>query len=141
MASDGIDPALPAEFNRLSAMQYERIRDFLILHYFANSREGEPFWDYLRQMEIPDTLAHKLSLFRSRASLSLYQYGLFARDSWLAVLMGQGIGPESYDRTADNYDLEMVGDRLDAFADRIARNVASMPSHAAFIANYCKTPQ
>jgi tryptophan halogenase len=141
MAKDGIDPALPAEFNRLSAMQYERIRDFLILHYAANSREGEPFWDYLRQMEIPDSLAHKLSLFRSRASLSLYQYGLFARDSWLAVLMGQGVAPEGYDRTADAYDLAMVGDRLDALADRIARNVASMPSHAAFIANYCGTQQ
>lgn len=141
MVRDGIDPALPAEFNRLSAMQYERIRDFLILHYVANSRRGEPFWDYLRQMNIPDSLAQKLSLFRSRASLSLYQYGLFARDSWLSVLIGQGITPESYDRTADNYDLNMVGDRLDAFADRIARSVASTSSHAAFIANYCKAPQ
>ncbi len=141
MAKDGIDPALADEFNRLSAMQYERIRDFLILHYFANGREGEPFWDYLRHMQIPDSLAHKISLFRSRGSLSLYQYGLFARDSWLAVLIGQGIAPETYDRTADNYDLKAVGDRLDAFADRIARSVASTPSHAAFIANYCKTPQ
>jgi tryptophan halogenase len=138
MVKDGIDPALPAEFNRLSAMQYERIRDFLILHYVANSREGEPFWDYLRHMAIPDSLAHKLSLFRSRGSLSLYQYGLFARDSWLAVLLGQGITPKAYDRTADTFDLTMVGDRLDAFADRIAGNVASMPQHEAFIANYCK---
>jgi tryptophan halogenase len=141
MVKNGMNPALPAEFNRLSTMQYERIRDFLILHYVANSREGEPFWDYLRQMQIPDSLAHKLSLFRSRASLSLYQYGLFARDSWLAVLLGQGIAPEAYDRTADTFDLAMVGDRLDAFADRVARNVASMPSHASFLANYCKAPQ
>jgi tryptophan halogenase len=66
---------------------------------------------------------------------------LFARDSWLAVLIGQGIDPEGYDRTADTFDLAMVGDRLDAFADRIASNVASMPSHAAFIANYCGAPQ
>jgi tryptophan halogenase len=63
---------------------------------------------------------------------------LFARDSWLAVLLGQGITPEGYDRTADTFDLAMVTDRLDAFADRIARNVASMPPHADFIANYCK---
>jgi len=138
MARTGIDPALPAEFNRLSAMQYERIRDFLILHYVANDRQGEPFWDYLRHMPVPDSLAHKLSLFRTRGALSLYQYGLFARDSWLAVLVGQGVVPEGYDRTADTYDLAMVGEKLDAFADRIARNVAAMPSHADFIASYCE---
>jgi tryptophan halogenase len=138
MVRNGIDPALAAEFNRLSAMQYERIRDFLILHYVANSREGEPFWDYLRAMPIPDSLGHKLELFRSRASLSLYQYGLFARDSWLAVLLGQGITPRGYDRTADAFDLTMVTERLDAFAERIAGNVAAMPSHAEFIANYCQ---
>jgi tryptophan halogenase len=131
------DPALAAEFNRLTTMQYERVRDFLILHYIANRREGEPLWDYLRQMPIPDSLAHKLALFRARGALPNYQYGLFARDSWLSVLVGQGVMPEGHDRLADSYDLAAVTAKLDDFAGRIARGVKAMPSHGDFIADYC----
>ena len=137
MAQDGIDPRLADEFNRLTVMQYERVRDFLVLHYIANRREGEPFWDYLRHMPIPDSLAHKLELFRARAAAPNYQYGLFARDSWLSVLVGQGIVPEGYDRLADTFDLDMVAAKLDDFAGRIDSSVAAMPSHADFITSYC----
>src|SRR6202011_1989546 len=100
-----IDPRLVAEFNRLNEWQYERVRDFLVLHYIANRRVGEPLWDYVRSMSLPDSLAHKLQLFRSRAALPNYQYGLFARDSWLSVLIGQGIMPQGYDRLADAFEL------------------------------------
>jgi len=133
----GIDPRLADEFNRLTTMQYERVRDFLILHYIANRREGEPLWDYLRHMPIPDSLAHKLALFRARGTAPNYQYGLFARDSWLSVLIGQGIMPQGHDRLADGFDLDMVAARLDDFAGRIESGVAAMPSHADFIASYC----
>ncbi|HVI05142.1 MAG TPA: tryptophan halogenase family protein, partial [Sphingomicrobium sp.] len=86
-----IDPRLASEFNRLSTMHYERIRDFLILHYFANRRAGEPLWDYLRAMSVPDSLTHKIALFKARATAPEYQFGLFSRDSWLSVLLGQGL--------------------------------------------------
>ena len=132
-----IDPRLADEFNRLTTMQYERVRDFLVLHYIANRREGEPLWDYLRHMPIPDSLAHKLALFRARGTAPNYQYGLFARDSWLSVLIGQGIMPHGHDRLADGFDLDMVAAKLDDFAGRIASSVAAMPSHAEFIASYC----
>ncbi|HEY0311773.1 MAG TPA: tryptophan halogenase family protein, partial [Allosphingosinicella sp.] len=89
-----IDPRLGDEFNRLTTMQYERIRDFLILHYVANRREGEPLWDYLRDMPLPDSLAQKMALFRARATSPEYQFGLFSRDSWLSVLFGQGLSPQ-----------------------------------------------
>ena len=131
------DPRLAAEFNRLNDMQYERIRDFLVLHYVANRRLGEPLWDYVRSMPLPDSLAHKLQLFRSRATVPNYQYGLFSRDSWLSVLIGQGIIPESYDRLADATTLLALEEQLTGFRTRIQMNVASMSSHGAFIATYC----
>jgi tryptophan halogenase len=140
-AHAGIDPRLAAEFNRLTTMQYERVRDFLILHYAANRRKGEPLWDYLRHMAVPDSLAHKLALFRARGAAPNYQYGLFARDSWLSVLIGQGIVPGGHDALADTYDLATIGAKLDDFADRVASNVAAMPSHAEFIASYCAAPE
>jgi tryptophan halogenase len=88
-------------------------------------------------MPIPDSLAHKLALFRARGALPNYQYGLFARDSWLSVLVGQGIMPDGYDRLADGFDLGLVTAKLDDFASRIDLSVAAMPSHADFIASYC----
>ncbi|HEY1604879.1 MAG TPA: tryptophan halogenase family protein [Allosphingosinicella sp.] len=131
------DPRLADEFNRLNAMQYERVRDFLILHYIANRREGEPFWDALRAVELPDTLAHKLALFRARGTVPNYQYGLFARDSWLSVLWGQGLRPRGYDRLADGFDLDAVSARLEDFRGRIAAAVSGMPGHATFLWGYC----
>ncbi len=139
--STGIDPRLVDEFNRLNEMQYERIRDFLILHYIANRRVGEPLWDYLRSMRLPDSLVHKVQLFRSRAALPNHLYGLFARDSWLSVLVGQGITPEGYDRLADAFTLPTVVDRLTEFRNRIQTNVDAMSSHGAFIADYCQSAE
>ena len=136
-AAPRVDPRLSREFNRLSDLQYERIRDFLVLHYCANSRVGEPFWDFLRAMTLPDSLEHKLDLFRARARLPSYQYGLFSRDSWLAVLVGQGIEPLGYDRLADVIPLDILDERLCDFRRRVAANVAAMTSHGDFIADYC----
>jgi len=137
--STGTDPRLVDEFNRLNEMQYERIRDFLILHYTANRRVGEPLWDYVRTMPLPDSLVHKLELFRSRAALPNHQYGLFARDSWLSVLVGQGIIPAGYDRLADAFALPTVVDRMTELRNRIQTNVDAMSSHGAFISDYCQS--
>jgi len=137
----GTDPRLADEFNRLNEMQYERIRDFLVLHYTANSRAGEPLWDYVRSMPLPDSLVHKLQLFRSRAALPNYHYGLFARDSWLSVLVGQGIVPTGYDRLADAFTLPALEERLTEFRNRIQTNVDAMSSHGAFIADYAQAAE
>lgn len=132
-----VDPRLAAEFNRLFAMQYERVRDFLVLHYAANQRVGEPLWDHIRHEPLPDSLQHKIALFRARGMAPDYQYGLFARDSWLAVMIGQGIMPTHHDRLADAIPLDALEGRLRDFRDRIAAGVATMPDHAAFVADYC----
>ncbi|MBN8813415.1 MULTISPECIES: tryptophan halogenase family protein [Sphingomonas] len=131
------DPRLAAEFNRLFAIHYDRTRDFLVLHYTANARHGEPLWDHVRNMALPDSLAHKIALFRSSGRAPDYKLGLFSRDSWLAVLMGQGILPEAHDRLADRAPLDEVADRLAELRERIATNAAALPAHAEFIASYC----
>ncbi len=131
------DPRLRNEFNRLFDLHYERVRDFLILHYTANRREGEPLWDHVRTMPLPATLAQKIALFRARASLPDYRYGLFARDSWLAVLLGQNIVPDRYDPLAEKVPLDALDAKLADFRQRIASGVAMMPGHTDFIADYC----
>ncbi|RYY41933.1 MAG: tryptophan 7-halogenase, partial [Sphingomonadales bacterium] len=134
---DTVDPRLAAEFNRLFALQYDRVRDFLVLHYAANSRVGEPLWDHLRTIKLPDSLSQKIALFEARGTVPNYQFGLFSRDSWLAVLIGQGVTPRGYDRLADALDLDDLEARLEDHASRIALNVGAMSSHAEFVRSYC----
>ena len=134
---DLADPRLAAEFNRLTDIQYERIRDFLILHYVANRRTGEPFWDHMRQVSVPDSLAHKMALFERRGFVPFYRSGLFSRDSWLAVLIGQGLLPGGFDPGAERIDAARLEERLAEFERRIAGNVDMMPPHATFVRQYC----
>ncbi|WP_116090488.1 tryptophan halogenase family protein [Sphingomonas crusticola] len=136
----GIDPRLAAEFNRLFEVHYDRTRDFLVLHYYANRREGEPLWDHLRAMRVPDSLAQKIALFEASAAAPDYKYGLFSRDSWLAVLAGQGMMPRGYNCLADRLPLNELGSKLRDLRRRVRINADAMTGHSDFIANYCAGP-
>jgi tryptophan halogenase len=129
-----VDERLSNEFNRLTDIQYGRVRDFLILHYHQNRREGEPLWDHLRHMPVPDSLTHKLRLFESRGHVPFYKDGLFSRDSWLAVLFGQGVTPRGYDPLADAVKLDELAARMRALRERIDANVRELTGHSDFIA-------
>src|SRR5690606_9083254 len=85
------------EFNRLIVDEYEKVRDFLILHYHANSRTDSDFWHYCRNMSIPDSLAHRMALFKNQGHIATYTNGLFMEPSWLAVYAGQNVTPEKCD--------------------------------------------
>ncbi len=54
------DPRLVDEFNRRMDLEYERIRDFLILHYHLNCRDDAELWRYCRAMDVPDSLTEKI---------------------------------------------------------------------------------
>ena len=82
------------EFNRAMVNSYEPVRDFIILHYHA-TRRTEPFWDYVRTMDLPDTLQHKLELFREHGRVFRYNNELFDIPSWVAVMLGQDVIPSA----------------------------------------------
>lgn len=125
------------EFNRLIDMEYDRIRDFLILHYHATTRGDSPFWDYVRTMPIPDSLAEKMALFRRRGRVVKYREGVFLDASWIAVYTGQGIVPGGYDPRADAADADGLVAGMRALHAEIGRTVAAMPSHLDYIHRYC----
>lgn len=124
------------EFNRQSTFEFERIRDFLVLHYYANAREGE-FWRYCREMELPDTLIHKLELFRADGHIFREHEELFTEVGWLQVFVGQGILPENHHPLADTVQESDLESYLDTWEKLIEREVAQMASHADFIARHC----
>jgi tryptophan halogenase len=84
------------DHNRQANAEADRVRDFLALHY-AVSRRSEPFWRAVAAVEPPASLAHTLALFRERGRLPFYEEETFSRDSWLAVLLGQGVLPRRTD--------------------------------------------
>ncbi|MBI1683984.1 tryptophan halogenase family protein [Caulobacter hibisci] len=132
------EPAVADEYNRLTQIEYEQIRDFIVLHYHATERDDAPLWRYCREMEIPDSLRHKIELFRAKAKIARYDEQLFAEPSWLAVFLGQGIEPRDYDRLADVASQANVSAKLDSLRDSIRRLASRLPTQGAFIAATCK---
>jgi tryptophan halogenase len=132
-----IAPADRDEFNRLIDLEYDRIRDFLILHYHATQRSDTPFWDYVRTMPVPDSLKQKMDLFRSRGRVAKYREGVFLDASWIAVYVGQGIVPEGYDPRAGLPSPERLKQAMMAFREEVRACAEAMPDHRAHIENYC----
>jgi tryptophan halogenase len=125
-------------FNRRADFEFERVRDFIILHYKSTLRDDSPFWNYCRNMPIPETLQTKIDLFRSHGRIIRESDELFAEESWLQVMLGQGITPEDYDPLVDQRPLAEVTTYLDDIETVIKKCVAVMPSHKDFIAkNHC----
>ena len=125
------------EFNAVIAVEYDRIRDFLILHYHATQRRDTPFWSYVGTMAIPDSLAAKIALFRGRGRVEPYARGLFLEPSWLAVYFGQHILPGDYDSRADGMPLDRLDTALRRMRAEVDQAVERMPTHADYIASHC----
>ncbi|MEH3104935.1 MAG: tryptophan 7-halogenase [Sphingomonas phyllosphaerae] len=128
------------EFNRLINMEYDRVRDFLILHYHATERDDSPFWNYVRTMPIPDSLAEKMALFRRRGRVVKYREGAFLDASWVSVYLGQRVVPVGTDPRAEGPSLDRLVAGLERMQGEIAAAVGAMPDHAAFLSRYCPMP-
>ncbi len=134
-----LDFSLPdvAEFNRQADFEVERIRDFLILHYHATTRDDTPFWDYCRTMDIPDTLREKLDLYRTHGRIVRVDKELFSEVGWLQVMHGQGIKAARHHPLAKLQGDSDIRDYLGDIRNVIGQCVDVMPQHDAFIAAHC----
>ncbi|MCP2679271.1 tryptophan 7-halogenase [Maricaulaceae bacterium NA33B04] len=133
----GFDPATEDEYNRQMGLEFEKIRDFLILHYHANERTDSQFWIDCREMEVPETLQRKMALFKQAGRLYHEQEDLFTDSSWLQVTVGQGIVPQSYHPIADQLDPDQFKGFLTNIRQIVTSAADKMPSHADFIARTC----
>lgn len=132
------DQAKIDEYNRLVDVEYERVRDFLILHYHLNNRDDGELWRYCKNMTVPESLQQKMELFKHRGHIDLYKFGLFAPPSWLAVFYGQGMTQQGVDPYAFNIPTEKVTDKLQELSTAIQKRVLLMPTHEEFVADYCR---
>lgn len=130
---DGVTDALRDRFNQLSRAELEGIRDFIILHYHLNAREGEPFWDACRALDIPESLAQRIALFRENATAFQASDELFRVDSWVQVMIGQGLQPQAHHRLGQMIGRDRLGHSLAELARGVTHSVAGLPTHQAFL--------
>lgn len=123
-----------AEFNRIVEYEYDRVRDFLILHYHATTRDDSDFWNHVRTMEIPDSLADKLELWRRAGRVAQYSRGVFLEASWIAVYVGQGVIPHGWDQRADAFPLDALDSAVKRLKAQVRDAARAMPMHGDFIA-------
>jgi tryptophan 7-halogenase len=140
LSLDGITQAQEDAFNRLTGKEYERIRDFLILHYNATKRDDSDFWNYCRTMRVPDSLTEKTELFRANGQIFREDDELFTETSWAAVMMGQGIVMGGHNAMADGLMEPKTGREIDAIEQSIQYVVQHMPSHGDYLQKYCPSP-
>jgi tryptophan 7-halogenase len=128
------DPVERDEYNRQMQDVFEDVRDFIILHYKATRRDDSDFWNYCRTMDLPDKLASKLDLWRSKGRIFRDGQELFGAPSWVALLLGQGIVPQEQEPAVMAIDPAVAAEALDKMHLSYRRMAEQMPSHSDFIA-------
>ncbi len=134
---DGIKQSIVDEYNAQAKSEYERIRNFIILHYKATERDDSPFWRYCRDMDVPSDLKHRMDLFRDFGRSYQVEGELFRLDSWTQVMLGQGIVPSSYHPMVALMPESELKGLLDSIAEAVTENVSMMSSHDDFVKRYC----
>ncbi|MBH0046251.1 MULTISPECIES: tryptophan halogenase family protein [unclassified Pseudoalteromonas] len=135
---NGISDALVTEFNKQSVIELEHIRDFIILHYKLTEREDSPFWRQCMQMDIPNSLTHKLNLFKHTGKVIREDDELFAEVAWQQVMIGQGLISDDYNSIVDSLSDDQLSDLFSTLKTLISSTVTQLPTHQNFLASIKK---
>jgi tryptophan halogenase len=125
------------QFNSSLDTMFDEVRNFIILHYKATERDDSDFWNYCREMSVPDELDYRIGLFRERGIATHRRNELFIETNWLAVYLGQGVFPEALDPRADCMDGETIRKRLQLMREYLQSAAAALPMHANALEEHC----
>lgn len=132
-------PQLADEFNRQTAIQYESIRDFVIMHYKLTARRDSEFWRHCAQLCISEALQHQLDTFRATGRVVVYDPNSFTEPSWVSLFLGLGLIPEGYDPFVDLIDQRELRDHFLRIRQLIGQMAAGVPLHGDYIARHCRS--
>ncbi|MET0288459.1 MAG: tryptophan halogenase family protein [Pseudoxanthomonas sp.] len=124
------------EYNTQLADELQHVRDFVVLHYTATDRRDSPYWEYVANMSLPATLQHRIELFRETGTVFHAPQELFAENSWIQVMMGQGIVPRHRHPTPDLMGDAELASFLGSIGKRVSETVAQLPAHMDYIRRY-----
>ena len=124
------------EYNRRMDLGFDRVRDFLLLHYVATQRDDSEMWRYFRNMTLPASLEEKMQAWNSRGYVLRYEHGVFLPPSWVAVMAGQNLMPTSYDQRANRLEFDDVKARLETMRSQNHKAVSRTPDHASYLKEF-----
>jgi len=133
----GCNEAEIKHYNQLMTADYERTRDFIILHYKATQRDDSEFWRHVKNMPIPDSLAVKIEAFRHSGRILTSPEDLFTPHSWLSVMLGQGINPLHYDAALDRVPQNALIKNMKMLREAVANTASVLPRHQDYITQHC----
>ena len=136
----GISDTDVAEFNAQMREEFLNVRDFIVLHYHVTEREDTPFWRYCKTMKIPETLKHRIDLFKQSGRIFQKDNDIFVENSWSQVMLGQGIMPEEYHPIVNMMSDKELEGFLNGIKGSVNHLVDQLPTHQQFIDSYCKAP-
>ncbi len=128
---------LQNEYNRLTQIEYNTIRDFIITHYKLNTRKGEPLWDYCANLEVPESVKAKHEMFAHRGEVIMFEHDAFSEPSWVSIMSGQGLYAENYNPLIARKTDKEILDHLGSIRRGNLGIVDELPSHNQFISKYC----
>ena len=136
----GISSAVAERFNLEATREIEGIRDFIILHYRLNEREGSDFWRDHREASIPDSLAHRIAMFEEAAHALQDSHDLFRVDSWVQVMLGQRLSPRDCHAAARIMPEPQLRQTLANLRSNVAAGVRALPTHEDWLKRFETAP-
>jgi tryptophan halogenase len=122
------------DYNRQTNAELDRARDFVLLHYAVSSR-AEPFWQDTSSRPLPASLEHTLLQWRERGRLPFFEEETFTRDSWAAVLIGQGVIPRRTDALLTSVPEGESARSMEQLRSAIQSAVMQAPTQGAYLRN------
>ena len=136
----GFEQADIDEYNRLTRIEFEYVRDFLVLHYRQNERDDAPFWRFCQNLPMSDHLQRKIALYTANGRIIREKDELFTEASWLAVMHGQGLVPRGHHPVVTALGQQEVYSRMENIRSIMNASADSMPRHEDFIRDNCAAP-
>ena len=133
---DGVTQSAIDEYNNKYNSEMAAILDFIVMHYKVTNRDDSLFWQHCQRMAIPDSLTHKINLFKETGRVFLDDGDIFRVDSWTQVMLGQGLVPEQYHRVADEMSIEELTRFMNGLHQHVSQQVQALPAHGDFLKQY-----
>ncbi|MEO0575954.1 MAG: tryptophan halogenase family protein [Pseudomonadota bacterium] len=124
-------------YNDMLGTLYSYVRDFIILHYNATQRDDSEFWNHVRTMQLPDSLAAHIDLFQRNGRFFSHRADLFTLTSWAAVFIGQNVLPAGEDPLIAGVPDGAIKAALDDMQNVYKDAASRMSTHQAFVEKFC----
>jgi tryptophan halogenase len=129
-------------FNQLMRERYERVVDFVKMHYCLSRRSDSRFWiDNTDPQSIPESLRAKLAMWRSRPPHRLdfiTDLEMYPPSSWQYVLYGMEFETDLHASATNAIGMEAAREEMRNIAMMAQRALANLPSHRDLVEHFCR---